>query len=274
MKGLIINADDFGSSEAVNEAVETAHRRGVLNSASLMTCGEAAADAVERAQRLPALRVGLHVALVNARPVSLPQSIPDLVDAGGAFGSDLVRAGIDFFFRPGIRGQLTREIRAQFDAFRGTGLTLDHVNFHNHMHLHPTIGRLTLRIGKEYGMKAVRYPFEPIGPYCRASGRRRTEELRSWLFLLPWLGILKRNLARAGIRSNQFVFGVRDSGRMSLDRTMRYVRNLPDGITEIYFHPGVRFPSGDADEVAILTSPDLRREIENSGVKIVSYGEL
>src|SRR5471032_3146050 len=69
-RALILTADDFGLHTRVNEAVERAHRNGVLSSASLMVAGDAAADAVERARRLPTLRVGLHVVLADGRPSS------------------------------------------------------------------------------------------------------------------------------------------------------------------------------------------------------------
>ncbi len=78
MKRVILTADDFGLSEAVNEAVERAHRDGVLTSASLMVAGPAAADAVRRARRLPALRVGLHLVVVEG-PAVLPRQIPDIL---------------------------------------------------------------------------------------------------------------------------------------------------------------------------------------------------
>lgn len=72
MKGVIITADDFGAAIEVNEAVEAAHRDGILTAASLMVTGGAAADAVARAKRMPALRVGLHLVLVEGKPVLPP----------------------------------------------------------------------------------------------------------------------------------------------------------------------------------------------------------
>ncbi|HWI86985.1 MAG TPA: ChbG/HpnK family deacetylase, partial [Sphingomonas sp.] len=72
MKQLIVTADDFGVADAVNGAVEQAHRDGILTAASLMVSGAAAADAVTRARRLPKLGVGLHVVLVDGRPILPP----------------------------------------------------------------------------------------------------------------------------------------------------------------------------------------------------------
>jgi len=109
-----------------------------------MAAEPAAADAVARARRMPGLRVGLHLVLVEGRPVLPPERVPDLVDAQGFFRENMVRAGIAFFFRPKVRRQLEAEIEAQFSAFAATGLPLDHVNAHKHFHLHPTVTSMIL----------------------------------------------------------------------------------------------------------------------------------
>nr|MDP9121626.1 hopanoid biosynthesis-associated protein HpnK [Acidobacteriota bacterium] len=161
MKRLIVTGDDFGMAVPVNEAIEEAHRHGLLTAASLMVSAAAADDAVRRARRIPTLAVGLHLVLVEGRPTLPPERIPDLVDRNGELATHLVRAGVEFFFRPSVRRQLADEIRAQFQAFRATGLALDHVNAHNHMHLHPTLLALILEIGRDFGLRAVRVPYEP-----------------------------------------------------------------------------------------------------------------
>ena len=130
MKRLIVTADDFGVAAEVNEAVEQAHTKGVLTAASLMVGGGAVQDAVERARRLASLRVGLHVVLIEGRPVLPPDQVPDLVDA--------------------------------------TGLPLDHVNTHKHFHLHPTIAGTILKVGRRHGLKAMRVPTEPRAVLAKA----------------------------------------------------------------------------------------------------------
>ena len=153
LKRIIITGDDFGLALPVNEAIEEAHLKGVLTTASLMIGAKFAGDAAERARNHPSLKVGLHLTLVEGSSVLSPQKIPDLVDASGSFPTHLTRAGFKFFFYPGIREQLEAEIRAQFDAFHKTGFVLDHVNAHNHMHLHPTVLGLILKVGRDYGLE-------------------------------------------------------------------------------------------------------------------------
>lgn len=265
---MILSADDFGAAPEVNEAVERAHRDGVLRAASLMVGAPAAQDAVERAQGMPGLAVGLHVVLVHGRPVLPPDRVPDLVDASGAFLTDLVRAGVRFFFQPGVRAQLAAEIRAQFERFAATRLRLDHADAQSHMHVHPTIFGLILRIGREFGLRAVRIPREPGG------GTRSIE---------VWLSLMRLRAHRAGIVCNDYAFGVNEAGALTEERVLQILDRLPDGVTEIFFHPATG-PFAGADrgtehfawsgELAALTSPRVREAIVRNGIKSTTYGEL
>ena len=81
-----------------------------------MVGAPAAADAVARARRMPELRVGLHLVLVEGRPVLPPEQLPALVDRRGHFRTDMVRLGFDIFARPAVRRQIRAEIDAQFRA--------------------------------------------------------------------------------------------------------------------------------------------------------------
>lgn len=234
---LIVTADDFGADEAVNEAVERAHVDGILTAASLMVAAPAAADAVERARRLPKLGVGLHLVLVEGHPALPPEQVPDLVDRSGRFRTNMVRAGIDIFFRPGVRRQLAAEIDAQFAAFAATGLPLDHVNAHKHFHLHPTIAGLILKIGPRYGMRAVRAPVEPAAIVNAIEPRQTTGV--DWIANL-YARTTRSRLRRAGILVPDQVFGLAWSGEMTGDRLSRVIERLPPGLNEVYCHPATR----------------------------------
>ncbi len=217
---------------------------------------------MERSRRQPSLRVGLHVVLVEGRPTLPAGAVPDLVDDRGEFTTHLVRAGINFFFRPRVRRQLEAEIRAQFEAFRATGLALDHVNAHNHLHLHPTVLGLLLKVGREFGLTAVRVPYEPPFASWRAARKAPGRRLLASAFLAPWVALLRRRLARAGVKSNEFTFGLHDSGSMHAALLARFLRRLPDGVTEIYLHPATRrCPEIDR------YMPDYRHEAELEALK-------
>jgi chitin disaccharide deacetylase len=283
LRKIIITGDDFGLALPVNEAIAEAHRKGVLTTASLMVGAKFSADAVARAKEDPSLRVGLHLTLVEGTPVLPLREIPDLVDANGEFSIHLARAGFKFFFYPGIRKQLEAEIRAQYEAFRKTGLVLDHVNAHNHMHLHPTVLRLMLKVGKDYGLRAVRLPNEPPLKSWKAAGASLGSRLISWIFLSPWMNWMKHMLRRHHVRYNDFLLGMTDSGAMTQDLVLRIVRHLPEGVTEICFHPATRRCAEidrtmplyrHEEEFEALTSDALRAALRDAGTQTVSFSDL
>jgi hopanoid biosynthesis associated protein HpnK len=266
-RSLIVTADDFGLHTRVNEAVERAHRDGVLAATSLMVGADAAADAVERARRLPDLRVGLHLVLADGRACSARAEVPDLVDEQGRFGDAMVRDGFRFFFLPRVRAQLAREIRAQFEAFAATGLPLDHVNTHKHFHLHPTVLSLVLEIGRDYGMRAMRLPRETRAP----------------LALRPWISLVQARLDHAGIAHNDHVVGIAQSGHFDEEAFIEALAGLPAGVTEFYCHPAV---PGDgaitpsmthyhpASEFAALLSSRVIAAIEATGASCGGFSDI
>ena len=276
MKRAIFTADDFGLSESVNEAVELAHREGVLSTASLMIAGPAAADAVRRAKALPNLRVGLHVVVIEGASVR-PSAVKGLVDAAGDFSSDQVGASFGYYFAPRQRKQLYSEIRSQFSAFGRTGLRLDHANAHKHMHMHPVVGRAIVKLGKEFKLPAIRVPYEPAGP-MRRSG---TPVGVGGNLLNFWSDLLRFRATRAGIQVNDAAFGIAWSGHMTADRILRLIPNLPDGLNEIYFHPATStdmrlshlMPDYEHQaELATLLDPEVRAALNQAGVQLATYG--
>ena len=265
---LITVADDFGLSVSVNESVAQAANGGILTSASLMVAAPALNDAVERARLCPKLRVGLHLVVIEGQPVLPPEQIPGLVDANGRFPSDQLRLGINYFFRPAIRRQLAAEIRAQFEAFAATGLPLDHANAHKHMHLHPTIGRLMIEIGRDYGLRAIRIPAEPASP-AQSLGNR---------LLRHWCRLLRAQAHRAGLATNDHLLGLTQTGHMTLETVTAALQTLPPGLTEMYFHPATR---RDPALVALMPGYDHIGEHATlmaaripAGVALTSYGAL
>lgn len=234
MKRAIISADDFGLSVEVNEAIEIAHRDGLLSTASLMVAGPAADDAIERAKRLPTLGVGLHLVVIEGASVLSHKRLPLVTGPNGWFSSSQLGLGVDYFFRPEGRKELAAEITAQFESFARTGLRLDHANAHKHMHLHPTVGRMMIDIGRRYGLRAVRVPLEPPEPLYAAG--TYTDTLGD-AALRRWTKLLRHQARAAGMATNDWCFGLAWSGHMTPDRVAALAAHLPEGVSEIYFHP-------------------------------------
>src|SRR6266567_2315923 len=98
---LIVNADDFGRSPSINEAVIRAHREGVLTTASLMVNEPACDEAAALARENPGLGVGLHLTLVLGHSALAASQIPGLVNGQQKFTDNPASAGFRYFFLPG-----------------------------------------------------------------------------------------------------------------------------------------------------------------------------
>jgi len=274
LKKLVLTADDFGAAVEVNEAVERAHRDGVLTAASLMVAGAAAHDAVARARAMPSLRVGLHLVLVEGRPILPIKAVPDLVDRQGFFRSDMARAGAAMFFLPKVRAQLAAEIEAQFEAFVATGLTLDHVNAHKHFHLHPTIAALMVKAARTHGVKGARVPLEPQAVLGRIEPHRPNATVA---LTTPFARALRARFRRAGIAAPDQVFGLAWSGAMTPSRLKGLIAHLPEGLTEVYLHPATGPYPGSApgyayaEELRALTDPGIPALIAAGDIRLGGF---
>ncbi len=268
---LIINADDFGRSRSINEAVIRAHREGILTSASLMVNEPAFADAVTLAKANPRLGVGLHLTLLCGRAALPREAIPDLISERGEFSDRPVAVGLRYFFRRGLRDQLRAEIGAQFRKFRETGLAFDHVNGHLHLHLHPVILPMLLDAAEQFGVRHVRLTREPFWLDARlASGRRWYRFTHAVVYFF-----LARNalpgFRRKNIRHTQRVFGLLEDAHVDEAYILKLLPVLPPGDSELYSHPSL---DDFKHEFDALVSPRVKELIKALGIELIRYPDL
>jgi hopanoid biosynthesis associated protein HpnK len=235
MPEIIFSADDFGLTQSVNEAVELAHVKGRLTQASLMVAATQAQDAIARAHRLPNLKTGLHLVLVDGDSLLGHAKLPNITKQDGKFGRNQTALGFQYFFSAAARRELAAEIRAQFAAYAASGLPLHHADAHKHMHLHPTVAGMMIAIGKEFGLTRIRVPAEPP-EIMQACGEKITF---------------------SDLASTDHVFGIKWSGHMTAARIKTLIQNQPSGSSEIYFHPAT---TRDACLKALM--PDYEHEAE------------
>ncbi len=268
---LIVNADDFGGSHAINQAVLYAHREGVLTTASLMVNGDAFDEAAGLAHLHPRLGVGLHLTLVCGRPALPPEEIPGLARHQNAFSEQAVSAGFRYFFQRRLAAELEREIAAQFAKFHRTGLVLDHVNGHLNMHLHPVVFGILMRHTSEWGIKAFRLTADPLVPNLRIAGGRwgyRLSHAAIFGALSRWA---RPALERQHIRFTSAVFGLLQNGCVTEEYLARLLPRLPLGDAEIYAHPCVEKRK---EELAALISPAIRHLLVERQIQLIRYQDL
>lgn len=268
---LIVNADDFGRSRSINEAVVRAHREGILTTASLMVNEAAFAEAVTLARENPRLGVGLHLTLMCGHSALPPARIPGLVNARREFGENPVRAAFRYFARRDLLEQLRDEIHAQFAKFRATGLPLDHVNGHLHLHLHPTVFRILMEDSDKLGIRHMRLTHEPFWLDANlASGRRLYRSLHAAIFFClsrrARSGLRKRN-----IRHTDRIFGLLENDRVDEAYVLRLLPVLPRGDSELYSHPSLDVFKHEFDA---LVSPRVREQVKKLGIELIRCQDL
>lgn len=280
MKQLIITSDDFGLSSGVNRAVEIAWQKGILTCASIMASGAAFKEAIEIAHRNPGLQVGLHLTLVQGKSVLLPGAITGLVDWKGRFTDNPVAAGMSYFFNKKLHAPLKLEIEAQIKKVVNAGIKLTHIDGHLNIHQHPTVFAILTELMPKYGITSFRLSRERLEHNLQFDRERvMGKRIESFIF-----GRLSQNclprLQKLGITYATEVKGVLNSGRMTSEYILNILDGLEDGLTEIYFHPGIlpdaeitrRMPDyRHEEELKALTSDLVRQKLTDNRIELVNY---
>jgi hopanoid biosynthesis associated protein HpnK len=268
---LIVNADDFGRSHSINQAVIRAHREGILTTTSLMVNEVGFDEAVQLAKENPKLGVGLHITTVCGKAVLSPQKIPNLVNASGEFTNNPASAGMRYFFSPACRKQLHDEISAQFEKFHATGLPLDHVNGHLHLHMHPAIFSILVENAERFGIRRMRLTNDRFFLNARiASGEwiYRIGHTIIFKFLSAWE---RSTFKRKKFAHTDIVFGLLQNARVDEDYVTKLLPELPSGVSELYSHPSLDEFKNEYDA---LVSPKTMALVRELGIELIRYGDL
>ena len=268
---LIVNADDFGLNAATNEAIIRGHREGILTSASLMMNEPGFEQALQMARENPRMGVGLHLTFLCGYSTLPHEKIPGLVNEKNEFDWNPARVGFKYFFRRELKEQLRDEMLAQFERFRSTGLPLDHVDSHHHLHAHPVIFKLLIESAQDLGIKHLRLTSEPFGIHARVALGYRLERLSHGLAYWLLAGPARRKLKQMDIKHTDAVFGLLQDARVDERYMERLLPRLPKGISEIYSHPSIDVFKHEMDA---LISPKIKHLTQSLGIKLIRYQDI
>ena len=290
MKRLIINADDFGWSEAVTGGILKAHREGVLTSTTLMTNLEGAEAALGRArQEAPDLAVGVHLNLTEGGPLAPKDQVAALVGPDGRFAfsvAGLLRAARD---SDDVRRAIAAELEAQIAWAGRRGLVPSHIDAHKHVHMHASILPIVIDLARTHGIRAMRTTAE-----WRLPGMSRllpaewgaVDRVRQWLqekVARRWGVEAQEAARRAGLATTDWFFGVRATGGISAELLEQVLRGAPEGTGEIMVHPGLpeehlprptRLAASRPRELEALCDPRVRRAGDEAGWTWATYKDL
>lgn len=266
MNRLIVTADDVGLHRGMTDGALRAHEAGIVTACSVVANGAAFRHAVERLRDFPKLSVGIHLALVEERP--LASEVDSLVGGSGNLHGSYYEFVPRYFARRIRIDEVERELRAQIESVLAAGIRLEHANGHQHLHLLPRIFSLVQRLAEEYRIPYVRI----VDERTRGRGLRQTS-----VRILSRLGRTARS--RANTRTNDRTIGVTSAGHMAKTEALIALLDDVDGVTELVCHPGL----GDAElteaydwgyeweaETSALCDPALREAIAARGIELVT----
>jgi chitin disaccharide deacetylase len=273
---LIINADDFGRSEGVTRGIMEAHAAGSVTSTSIMANGIDWQNAVARARAVRTIGVGVHLNLVQGRPLL---RVPSLTDARtgefyglGALARRALLGRVDV-------GELEAETIAQIERVRASGIAVTHLDSHRHAHVLPGIFKTVARATVQAGIRVLRIPREPLGLNLfdlAATDRKLVigAALRASGGAMPPGPLVSADHFR-GISLQ--------GGRHFEARLRRTLDSLEPGVTELMVHPGhddAVLASLDsytwprAIELAVLTSDEMRTRLARGDFTLINFGAL
>ena len=275
-RALVVTADDVGLHPGMTDGALAAHDEGIVTACSLAACGAAFAGAVAALATRPALDVGVHLTLVEERPLSPAAEVPSLVGGDGRFHPGYA-AFVARYALGGIAlAEVEREWRRQLGRVLDAGLAPLHLNSHQHLHALPALFALAVRLAAEHGIPFVRLPGDPA---AFRSSTPRALAVR----LLDRLGRrARRQLANGPVRGLDRTVGVLAAGRLD-EPALGAALDDVAGTCELVCHPGL----GDAElarvyawgyrwdaETAALRSPAARRTLTARGIELTCFSRL
>lgn len=280
MRRLIINGDDFGLHESINEGIVAAYRSGCLTSASVMAGGAAFDDAARLAGVYPRLGIGVHLTLVASRPVSR-DDVGTLLTQDGTFWADY-GAFIGRYLRGKIdKKHIERELASQIQAVVDRKIAITHIDSHQHLHVLPGMAEVLARIAADFGIAKIRIPSEPITYW--PAGMRKIGRFCAKTALTICADAARKRYAAQGIRSTDHFFGMMAGGSMDRETLLYILDNLPEGTSEIMMHPGANSRALSKvfswkyhwqEEMETLLCDAVKKKIRAREIRLIDYGAL
>jgi chitin disaccharide deacetylase len=275
MKRLIITADDFGLTTSINDGIISSVNDGIVTSISMISAGEAFNDAVSLLHRHKILSVGAHLALTEVSPV-LPRTLTSsIVTASGKFYRHYINLLPRVFFHLARKHEIYLELKAQIERILKTGIKIDHISSHEHIHIFPGLMEIFIYLSREFNIPSIRYPHKETATSTNSIYKTA---------ILSYLGHnMLRKLSKSGLKHTDHFSGLINSGKLKEDTLSNIIRSLKDGTTELVCHPGRLGPEIESRypfhkncelELKALTNPETREVINENAIKLISYSEL
>ncbi|MGD9345066.1 MAG: ChbG/HpnK family deacetylase [Candidatus Aminicenantes bacterium] len=282
MKKVIINADDFGLVQGVNEGIIKAHREGILTSATLMANMPGFDQAVEMAGVNPELGVGVHLNILRGHPVAPARKVGSLLSKEHRFLPSVWKLLSGIALRRICLDEVEREFRAQMEKVKAAGIDPTHIDSEKHVHMISPLFRIVLKLAREYEIDRVRF----VREFCLSS---RLGQILKSMFISLSSASVKKWMVEQGVRSPDRFYGVCDSGRVTAHTLRLAFQRAKEGVTEIMVHPGFitqemielekqigpyYINKHREEELRALLDQRLPEVLSDLGIQLINYNHL
>jgi predicted glycoside hydrolase/deacetylase ChbG (UPF0249 family) len=152
---IIVNADDLGIRQDINEAIFDGMTRGTITSATILANGPALKHALSSLRQFPRCSFGVHLNLTEFQPVCDGSSatLISILDPNNCFNGNAIR---QVKITPAMLSGVYQEWCAQLDRLIGMGVEPSHVDAHHHVHTIPHMLPVLAALRRRYKIKRIR----------------------------------------------------------------------------------------------------------------------
>lgn len=269
-KELIVCADDFGLTEGISEGIVNAYSEGIVTRTSIIANSKAFDHAVLLSKKNQGLKVGIHLTLVEEEPINEHNKIKSLMGQNGKLLINYKAFLVRYALLKIDINEVYAEWESQIQKVLKSGININHIDSHQHLHMLPGIFKKTLELALKYKIKKVRmfyHDIADIGSLKEGS--------------LAFLSSMnKRSLLNSGVSSSDYIWGLRQGGNMKENDILNFIANMKCGTTEMMCHPGYADESFHSkyrhwnynpdQELKSLTSKRVREKLKVNNIRLIS----
>jgi predicted glycoside hydrolase/deacetylase ChbG (UPF0249 family) len=148
----IVNADDLGLSDVVNDAIFHMMSLDRITSATIMANAPATDAAIRSLPRYPTKSFGVHLNLTQFAPLSSAPGLRPLLDESGMF-RDVIRS---VPWSASLLRAVATELAAQIQSLIARGVRISHIDSHHHVHTIPVMYPVVKYLQARFGIRRVR----------------------------------------------------------------------------------------------------------------------
>lgn len=257
---LLINADDFGYSPAVNHGIIETFKNGIVRSTTMM-CGMPGFDhAVSLAKENPELGVGVHLTMTAG--YSVGGVYKTITDQNGHFLKQ-----IDFYNSLDTidLGEIEKEFTAQIEKALAAGIKVTHIDSHHHVHGYEPVFGIFIDLAKRYGL--------PVRNF------KNTEPE----FVGRHFDVRPESIKELGLKTTDSFTLDFYGDTANAETLISLIKAAPGDSLEVMCHPafldlilyeGTGYGLKRIYEQAVLSSNEVKKYISENGIELINFRKL